>query len=94
MLRETVVATPIAAYYRVRNYTEASKSLSRSVQLQGGGTAWDWYFLAMTRWHLDDDKKWARRWLAKAQAWTDANARDDARLAQIRREAEGLVRSE
>ena len=60
------------------------------MQARGGGSAWDWYFLAMVRWKLGNEKI-AERWLAKAQAWTDANAREDVALQRIRLEAEQLL---
>ncbi|MHC4818461.1 MAG: tetratricopeptide repeat protein, partial [Planctomycetota bacterium] len=78
------------ARYRMRNYEGAVDALENSVQARAGGDAWDWYFLAMGRWQLGN-KKTARRWLAKAQAWTDENAPRDAKLQRFRAEAEELI---
>jgi len=81
------------ARYRVGDYANAVDALENSVAGQSGGDAWDWYFLAMARWRLGDQKT-ARRWLAKAQAWTDENAPDDPVLKRFRAEAEELIKPE
>ncbi|MHC4338903.1 MAG: protein kinase domain-containing protein [Planctomycetota bacterium] len=79
------------AKYRMRDYRGATAELGRSVQLRGGGDAWDWYFLAMANWQTGN-QKFARRWLAKASAWSQENDPKDPRLHQFREEAEAMVK--
>jgi len=78
------------AYYRVGKFAEAAASLERSNMMQNGGTAWNWYVLAMARWKLGNQKI-AVRWLAKADAWRAENAPKDPDLQQFNDEAHGMI---
>jgi serine/threonine-protein kinase len=81
------------AKYRKGDYQGAVDALDESNRLRSGGDAWNWYFLAMARWELGS-RKFARRWLAKAQAWTEANEPKNRKLAAFRAEAEALIQAE
>ncbi|MHC4136873.1 MAG: protein kinase domain-containing protein, partial [Planctomycetota bacterium] len=78
------------AQYRAGELKAAVKALERSMDLQSGGSAWDWLFLAMAHSRLGG-KKEARTWYAKALAWIQKHAPDDAELASLRTEAAALL---
>jgi tetratricopeptide (TPR) repeat protein len=81
------------AYYRAGKWGDAVAELEKSVELQKGGTAFDFFFLAMAHWQLDH-KPEARQWHEKAVAWGRANAPDNEELQRFREEAAQLIRSE
>jgi serine/threonine-protein kinase len=78
------------AKYRKGDFQGAVDALDESNRLKSGGDAWNWYFLAMARWELGS-RKFARRWLAKAQAWQEANDPKNPKLTDFRAEAEALM---
>jgi Flp pilus assembly protein TadD len=55
------------AAFRLGDWKTASESLEKSMSLNKGGEATDWFFLAMTRWH-QDRKAEARSLFDKAVA--------------------------
>jgi tetratricopeptide (TPR) repeat protein len=67
-------------------WQESLDALRKSMDLRGGGDAYDWYFLAIDEKRLGRDAE-ARAWFDKAVAWTEANRPKDEELARFRREA-------
>jgi tetratricopeptide (TPR) repeat protein len=61
------------AEYRAGHWAEAIVAAERSMGLQNGGDAHDWFILAMVYWQKGD-KDQARRWFDRAVAWTKQNA--------------------
>jgi tetratricopeptide (TPR) repeat protein len=80
------------AHYRAAEWKNALAALTRSSQLQADN-AYDWFFLAMTHWQLDD-KGQARKWYDKAVEWMDKNAKENEELRRFRSEAEELLKKE
>src|SRR5262249_39580140 len=63
---------------RAKRPDDAIKHLQDAIKLQGGGgTAWDWLFLAMAHHQLGNADK-ARRWFDKAAAGIDEASDEDA----------------
>lgn len=58
--------------------------------LRQGGDAFDWFFLAMAKWHLGDRAD-ARRWYDRAVTWADKNRPGDEELTGFRAEASQLL---
>jgi tetratricopeptide (TPR) repeat protein len=78
------------ALCRAGRWSEAIEKLEQSIQLQNGGDATDWYFLAIAHWHLKHESE-ARRWFDQAVEWTQRNKPDDPELQRFRAEAESLL---
>ncbi len=60
------------------------------MESRGGGSAADWFFLAMAhekKGHRDE----ARRWWNRATAWMDENQPNNEELKQFRSEASALL---
>jgi tetratricopeptide (TPR) repeat protein/tRNA A-37 threonylcarbamoyl transferase component Bud32 len=79
------------ALCRAGSWQDGAKALEKSMALRNGGDAFDWYFLAMAKWHLGD-KAAARALHARAIEWTDSNAQGDRELRRFREEAEELLK--
>ena len=60
------------AYYRSGNFKNALETLNKSMELQKGGTAIDFFFLAMAHCKTDNEEE-ARRWYDQAIAWMEKN---------------------
>src|SRR5262249_26887256 len=56
------------AQYRDGDWKGTVEALEKSMDLRKGGDAFDWFFLAMARWQLDQ-KDVARKWYDKAVEW-------------------------
>ena len=55
-----------------------------------GGTAIDWFFLAMAHGQLGNQEE-ARQWYDRAVAWTQTNKPDDVQLRRFQAEAAALL---
>jgi WD40 repeat protein/serine/threonine protein kinase len=78
------------AHYRDENWPAALSALQKSVDLQDGGTGFDWFFLAMIHWQLGE-KDESRNWFDKAVEWMDKNGPHDDELIRFRTEAQQLL---
>ena len=61
----------------------AAEALEKSMSLNKGGEAADWFFLAMTRWRQGQPAE-ARKWFDRAVAWTRKNQPEDPELRASR----------
>jgi serine/threonine protein kinase len=87
--RQAMLNTLGAALYRAGRFDEAIERLNEAVGMHSkGGTAGDWFFLAMTHARLGDTTT-ARQWYDKAARWMDEN---EITLEKNRRLAEELRR--
>jgi tetratricopeptide (TPR) repeat protein len=78
------------ARYRNGDWRGAITDLERSMALNDGGTATDWYFLAMAHHRLGDNRQ-AHQWLDRAVAWMAENKPKDVELALFRGEAQSTL---
>ena len=79
------------AYYRAGHWQLTVSSLERTIELhQQGGTAFDFFFLAMAHWKLDQ-KETARKLYDQAVQWMEKNAAQNEELRRFRAEAEQLL---
>ena len=79
------------AAFRTRDWQTAHDALERSIELTGtGGTAHDWFFLAMTRW-IEGDKSEARRSFDQALAVIKPEQKNDPELRRFHNEAATLL---
>jgi serine/threonine protein kinase/Tfp pilus assembly protein PilF len=78
------------AYCRVENWKAAIAALEMSMSLRNGGDSYDWFFLAISHWHLGHEDQ-ARRWYEQALAWMDAHSPDEAQIRRFRAEAAALL---
>jgi tetratricopeptide (TPR) repeat protein len=77
--------------YRATDYKAAVSALDKAMELEKGGNAFDWLYLAMARWKLGDEAKardWYHRAARRAEEKDQAN---NARLKALRAEAEKLI---
>jgi tetratricopeptide (TPR) repeat protein/serine/threonine protein kinase len=79
-----------AAHYRAENFKEALAALEKSMELREGGDSSDWFFLAMSYWHLGEKEK-ASTWYEKAVDWMDKNDPKNEELLRFRAEAAELL---
>jgi tetratricopeptide (TPR) repeat protein len=77
------------AAFRTRDWQTAHDALERSIELTGG-TAHDWFFLAMTRW-IRGDRSEARRSFDQALAVIKPEQKDDPELRRFHNEAATLL---
>lgn len=77
------------AYYRAGNPQDAIQWLNKSVEA-GGGTSFDWFFLAMANEKLAHRDE-ARKFYQKAVQWIEQHAPQSDELLRFRREAEELL---
>ena len=78
------------AEYGAGHWKEAIDALKKSEELHSGGDGYDWFFLAMAHWQLDD-KKEAQENYDKAAEWMEKNEPDDEELCRFRGEAAELL---
>jgi tetratricopeptide (TPR) repeat protein len=71
-------------------FEAAVDALDRAVALQGGGTAFDWFFLAIAHHRLGRNDA-ARKRYDQAVAWMEEHAPDNDELLRFRAEAEELI---
>ena len=79
------------AHYRAGDWKSTVTALEKSMELRKGGDSFDWFFLAMAHWQLDQ-KDEARMWYDKAVQWMESNAKDNEELIRFRAEAEELMK--
>jgi eukaryotic-like serine/threonine-protein kinase len=77
------------AAFRARDWKTGTEFLQKSASFTGG-QAYDFFFLAMIRWH-QGQKQEARKLYDQAVAWTDANNPGDFELRQFHAEAAALM---
>jgi tetratricopeptide (TPR) repeat protein len=83
-----------AALYAAGDWDGAAAALTKSIALnKDGGTASDFYFLAMAH-ARRGDLAVAREWFDKAVRWTSANKPNDPQLIRFRDEAKALLATE
>jgi eukaryotic-like serine/threonine-protein kinase len=80
------------AEYRAGGWQPAIEAFHKSMQLRGGGDAFDWFFLSMAHWR-QGAKDEAHRWYGRAVAWSEKNGRGNDELRRFREEADELLRS-
>jgi uncharacterized protein HemY len=78
------------AQYRNGEWKAAVEALMKSVQLREGGGSFDFFFLAMAHWQLNEKDK-ARAWYDRAVAWMDKHEPNDKDLKRFRAEATALL---
>jgi tetratricopeptide (TPR) repeat protein len=81
------------AQYRAGEWQAAIDALGKSMELRGGGDAWDWFFLAMAHWQLGN-KDEARKWYDQGVQWMEKNKPEDEELRRFREEAAKLLKVE
>lgn len=75
------------AYYRLGDSKAATTALHRSMDLNNGGDAADWFFLAaIAREHRELDE--ARKWYERGLAWLERNPDRALEIRPFREEAE------
>jgi tetratricopeptide (TPR) repeat protein len=75
-----------AAYFRAGQFPEADAAFARSMELRGGGDAYDWYFLAMIR-HAAGQEPEANRLYERAVQREDSDQGGTEELHRFRVEA-------
>jgi uncharacterized protein HemY len=78
------------AQYRKGDWKAAVEALMKSAQLRNGGDSFDFFFLAMAHWELNEEEE-ARAWYDRAVAWMDRNAPQNEELQRFRAEAATLL---
>ena len=78
------------AQYRNGSWTATIEALMKSVQLRKGGDSFDFFFLALAHWQLNEKDK-ARAWFDRGVAWMDKNKPQDGELKRFRAEATALL---
>ena len=80
----------VRSLHTAGDWTSAVTALKKAIELNSGGHAWDWFFLAMARWRLGENDA-ALRCYQKAVAWMDSISPGHEELRRIRREAAELL---
>ena len=78
------------ASYRAGDWKGAVEALEKSMSLNQGGEATDWFFLAMTRWRQGQPAE-ARKLFDKAVEWTRKNQSRNPELQRFQSEAAALL---
>jgi tetratricopeptide (TPR) repeat protein len=78
------------AHYRNGDDKAAVAELEMAMNLQAGGSSFDWFFLAMAHWRLGDCDK-ARTWFDRAVTWMDSHKPHDQELRRFRAEASAML---
>jgi serine/threonine protein kinase/WD40 repeat protein len=78
------------AHYRSGDWKAAITALTKSMDLRHGGDSFDWFFLAVSDWQLDQ-KEEARKWYDQAALWMDKHQPQNAELRRFRAEAAELL---
>ena len=76
--------------YRQGSWSPAVTALKTSMELRKGGDSFDWFFLAMAHWQIDQ-KEEARKWYDEAVEWMEKNNPADEELLRFRAEAAELL---
>ena len=76
--------------YRAGDWKTAAEALEKSMSLNKGGEATDWFFLAMTRKRQGQAAE-ARKWFDQAVEWTKKNQAGDPELQRFQAEAAALL---
>jgi tetratricopeptide (TPR) repeat protein len=76
--------------YRAENWKEAIEALGKSMELRKGGDSFDFFFLAMAHWRLNQQEQ-ARQWYTRAVEWMDKHHPKDNELIRFRAEAAELL---
>jgi tetratricopeptide (TPR) repeat protein len=80
------------AYFRARDWKAAIHALGQSTELGGGGTSFDFFFLAMAWWQ-QGDREQAHHWYLRGNAWMEEHNPDHEALLRFREEAAALLDS-
>jgi hypothetical protein len=80
------------AYFRARDWKATTHALEQAVELSGGGTSFDHFFLAMAWWQ-QGDKEQAHHWYWRGNAWMEEHNPDHETLIRFRKEATALLDS-
>jgi serine/threonine protein kinase/WD40 repeat protein len=86
----TIWNTLGVAHYRAEEWKVAIAALTKSMELRKGGDSFDWYFLAMGHWQLEQ-KEEARKWYDQAVAWMNKHQPQNEELRRFRAEAAELL---
>jgi tetratricopeptide (TPR) repeat protein len=78
------------AQCRAGDWKAALASLEKSMELRHAGDSFDWFFLAMAHWQLDD-KVQARTWYDRAVLWMQKHQPRNEELRRFRAETEKLL---
>jgi serine/threonine protein kinase/tetratricopeptide (TPR) repeat protein len=78
------------AHYRAGDWPAARTALEKSMELRKGGDPFDWLFLAMAHWRLNQMDE-ARKRYDQAVQWMEKHEPQDDELRRFRREAEELL---
>jgi tetratricopeptide (TPR) repeat protein len=76
--------------YRTGDSKAAIEALNRSMSLKRDGDAYDWFFLAMSKWKLGD-KEDAIKWFNRAVTWMEKGKQKHEDLERFRAEAAQLL---
>jgi eukaryotic-like serine/threonine-protein kinase len=80
-----------AAHFRARNWQAAVEALANSMERSKGGNGFDYFFLAMAHWQLDQ-KEQSRKHYRLAVEWMEKNQPHNEELRRFRAEAEDLLK--
>ena len=80
------------AYFRAHDWKAAIHALGQSTELGGGGTSFDFFFLAMAWWQ-QGDREQAHHWYLRGNAWMEEHNPDHEALVRFREEATALLDS-
>jgi serine/threonine protein kinase/Flp pilus assembly protein TadD len=78
------------AHYRLGDWKATIEALEKSIQLDAGGGAGDWFFLAMACWQKGEKDR-ARQWYERAVQWMERNKSRDEDLRRFRAEAAAVL---
>jgi serine/threonine protein kinase/tetratricopeptide (TPR) repeat protein len=78
------------AQYHNGDWKAAIEALMKDVQLRKGGDSFDFFFLAMAHWQLNEKDK-ARAWYDRGVAWMDKHKPQDKEPKRFRAEATALL---
>ncbi|HUG66549.1 MAG TPA: protein kinase [Pirellulaceae bacterium] len=76
--------------YRQGSWSPAVTALKTSMELRKGGDSFDWFFLAMSHWQIEQ-KEEARKWYDEAVEWMEKNNPANEELLRFRAEAAELL---
>src|SRR5262249_41079392 len=78
------------AQYRIGDWKDSNRSLTKSAELHKGGDAFDWFYLAMANWKFEQ-KDEAHKAFERAVQWMNKNAPQQDELRRLRDEAATLL---
>jgi tetratricopeptide (TPR) repeat protein len=79
------------AFYCAGDWKASVHAFDKAMELRKAGDSFDWFFLAMTHWQLED-KEEARKWYGQAVEWMDKNQPANEELRRFRAEAAELLK--